>query len=245
MHEFGAPAASQWHNRVLVGNLYTYLGAEDRCRPRKMGYLDSDVVPGADPEVRGEMPRRSADDKEKTHRQILHHAAKEFRARGSAVGIADVMKDLGLTKGGFYRHFDSKDDLFVEAVSLSFKEVGDKLEQVAEASPENSAAAIIKAYLSTEHLRHPETWCALASLAPEIGRMPAKVRKRLDGASILYMERLSKFMHGADAEERRKNFLLLFSGMAGAIAVIRTLSDLEMRDQILAMTREHYLKMFA
>ena len=191
------------------------------------------------------MPRRSAADKEKTHQQILRHASHEFRSRGSAVGIADVMKELGLTHGGFYRHFGSKDDLFVDAIALSFREVGDRLERAAEAAPEgDQTAAIITAYLSKQHLKEPETWCALASLAPDIARMPAPIRKRMDAATLLYMERMSKYMRGADAQERRKNFLLLFSGMAGAIAVIRSLGDAGMRDQALSLARDHYLQIF-
>ena len=192
------------------------------------------------------MPRRSAADKEKTHQQILRHASREFRSRGSAVGIADVMKELGLTHGGFYRHFGSKDDLFVDAIALSFREVGDRLERAAEAAPQGEqTAAIITAYLSKQHLKEPETWCALASLAPDIARMPAPIRKRMDAATMLYMERMSKYMRGADAQEKRKNFLLLFSGMAGAIAVIRSLGDPGMRDQALSLARDHYLQTFS
>ena len=191
------------------------------------------------------MPKRSAADKAKTHQQILKHAAREFRLRGSSVGIADVMKDLGLTHGGFYRHFASKDDLFVDAVSLSFQEIGERLERAAEEAPEGKAAqAIISTYLSAEHLKHPETWCALASLAPEIARMPAATRKRLDSAMMLYMERIAKFMKGRNAQEKRANFLLLFSGMAGAIAMIRSLGEPEMKEQALSLALQHYLQLF-
>ena len=191
------------------------------------------------------MPKRSVADKAKTHEQILKHASREFRRRGSAVGIADVMKELGLTHGGFYRHFSSKDDLFVDAVTLSFKEIGDRLERVAEnAPPGHAAEAVIAAYLSAEHLKHPETWCALASLAPEIARMSAATRKRLDAATMLYMERISKFMKGHSVQEQRENFILLFSGMAGAIAIIRSLGDPALREQALALARKHYLQLF-
>ncbi len=192
------------------------------------------------------MARRSAAEKEKTHQQILRHASREFRARGSAVGIADVMKELGLTQGGFYRHFNSKDDMFIDAVAISFAEVGDRLEKAAEAAePGHRVEAIVDAYLSKDHLSHPETWCALASLAPEIGRMPVAVRKRIDSATQLYMERMSKYMPGSSAQEQRKNFFLLFSGMVGAIALIRSLGDAGMREGALQLAREHHLEVFA
>ena len=134
----------------------------------------------------------------------------------------------------------------MDAIALSFREVGDRLERAAEAAPDGSqTAAIISAYLSKQHLKEPETWCALASLAADIARMPAPIRKRMDAATMLYMERMSKYMPGTDAQERRKNFLLLFSGMAGAVALIRSLGDPSMRDQALSLARDHYLQTFA
>jgi TetR/AcrR family transcriptional repressor of nem operon len=192
------------------------------------------------------MPRRSAEAKAQTHAQILQHASQVFRARGSGVGIGDVMKDLGLTAGGFYRHFESKDDLFVKAVSASLIEIAERLERVALKAPKGrELEAVISAYLSPEHLRHPEAWCALATLAPDVSRLPSAVRRRLDGAMELYQGKLARFMPGADDSERGQQFLILFSGMAGAIAMLRVLGDKVMREQALAMTRNYYLTTFA
>src|SRR5258708_32270300 len=92
--------------------------------------------------------------KAETHQKILSAAARSFREHGSeANGIARLMKELGLTHGGFYRHFDSKDDLYAEALAQGFKEVGDRLTAVAEAAPKaQELRAIIERYLSVEHL---------------------------------------------------------------------------------------------
>lgn len=191
------------------------------------------------------MARRSAADKAETHERIVQHAAKAFREYGSGIGIGEVMKTLGLTHGGFYRHFESKDELLVTAVTKALTEVSERLEQIAEkADPGSQLAAIITAYLSMEHLRHPETWCALATLAPDIGRLPANIRKRLDGALALYIERMAKYMPGDDEAERRKNFIILFSGMSGAMAMSRACGDKDMRERVLATTREYYLATF-
>ena len=192
------------------------------------------------------MGKRSAADKAATHDQILKRAAQAFLAHGSNVGIGEVMKELGLTRGGFYRHFESKDELLVEAVSLSLAAVGDRLEGIAEsAPPDKTLEAIIRAYLSSEHLLHPETWCALAAMAPDLGRQTLAVRKKLDNSLRLYMERMAKYMPGSSAQEQRKNFILLFSGMAGVIAMVRAFGDQGMRDQVLGLAREYYLKTFA
>jgi len=192
------------------------------------------------------MARRSAAEKAETHERIVEHAAKAFREHGTGVGIGEVMKDLGLTHGGFYRHFESKDDLLVAAISAALSEVADRFDRIAEkVEPPEQLAAIITAYLSTEHLRHPETWCALATLAPDIGRQSAAVRKRLDGALTQYMERMSKYMPGANDDERRGTFVVLFSGMSGAMAMARACGDKDMRERILSATRAYYLATFA
>jgi TetR/AcrR family transcriptional repressor of nem operon len=192
------------------------------------------------------MARRSAADKAETHERIIERASRAFREYGSGVGIGEVMKDLGLTHGGFYRHFESKDDLLVEAIARSLDEVTERFIKIAEAAPPGKALeAIITAYLSAEHLRHPETWCALATLAPDIGRQPAAVRKRVDAALQRYMGRMAKYMPGATEDERRRTFVILFSGMSGAMALTRACGDKDMRERVLATTRDYYLATFA
>ncbi len=192
------------------------------------------------------MARRSAADKAETHERIIERASRAFREYGSGVGIGDVMKGLGLTHGGFYRHFESKEDLLVQAIARSLDEVTERFDKIAEAAaPGKALEAIITAYLSAEHLRHPETWCALATLAPDIGRQPAAIRKRVDASLQRYMGRMARYMPGATEDERRRNFVILFSGMSGAMALTRACGDKDMRERVLSTTREYYLSTFA
>jgi TetR/AcrR family transcriptional repressor of nem operon len=136
--------------------------------------------------------------------------------------------------------------LLVEAIARSLDEVTERFDTIAEAAaPGKALEAIITAYLSAEHLRHPETWCALATLAPDIGRQPATIRKRVDVALQRYMGRMSRYMPGATENERRGNFVILFSGMAGAMALTRACGDKDMRERILSTTRDYYLSTFA
>src|SRR3569833_2237309 len=101
--------------------------------------------------------RYSAEHKAKTHDRILSVAARAFREHGGDTsGIGTVMRKVGLQKGGFYRHFKSKDDLFVEAVSRALEETGRCMEEVAKAAPEGQALrAIIERYLSMGHVNTP------------------------------------------------------------------------------------------
>ncbi len=192
------------------------------------------------------MARRTSAEKADTHSAIVKQAAKLFLERGSGVGIADVMEDAGLTHGGFYRHFENKDDLIVEAVSLSLEQLAQRLTRAAErAEPGHELEAIITAYLSNEHLAHPESWCALAALAGDLGRLPARARKRLDAALSEYMGRLIGYMPGQTTDEKRRDFVVLISGMAGAIAMLRAFGDKAMREGALSMVRDYYLTTFA
>lgn len=192
------------------------------------------------------MARRTAAEKADTHARIVKQAARVFRAHGSGVGIAEVMDEVGLTHGGFYRHFEGKEDLLVEAVSLSLHEIAERLVRAAEnAEPGREREAIITTYLSPEHLAHPESWCAIAALAGDIGRAPVAVRKRIDAAMLAFMERLTPYMPGSTDEQRRAAFVVLLSGMSGAIAMIRAFGDKHMRESVLAVVREHYLGAFA
>src|SRR6516225_9614471 len=113
--------------------------------------------------------RYPAERKAETHEKILAAAARSFREHGSEInGIGQVMKELGLTKGGFYRHFESKGDLYAAAVARAFEELGNRLSVVAAAAPKGAGLrAVIQDYLSEKHVNAPGTGCPLAALAPE------------------------------------------------------------------------------
>src|SRR5262249_6437772 len=112
--------------------------------------------------------RYSMEHKAENHEKILSVAARSFREEGGdSSGIGAVMKKVGLTKGGFYRHFESKDDLFVEAIARAFDEMGSSLLEVAKSAPEGQALrAIIEHYLSARHVKSPGTGCVVAALGP-------------------------------------------------------------------------------
>jgi TetR/AcrR family transcriptional repressor of nem operon len=193
-----------------------------------------------------DMARRTAAEKAGTHAAIVRKAARLFLERGSGVGIADVMEEAGLTHGGFYRHFENKDDLIVEAVSLALRDLSERLTRAAQhAEQGRELEAIITSYLSSEHLAHPESWCALAALAGDLGRLPSRARKRLDSALTEYMGRLIGYMPGSTADEKQRNFIVLISGMAGAVAMLRVFGEKSAREAALSMVRDYYLKTFS
>jgi TetR/AcrR family transcriptional repressor of nem operon len=191
--------------------------------------------------------RYSVEHKAQNHENILSVAARSFREHGGdSSGIGTVMKKVGLTKGGFYRHFKSKDDLFVEAVARAFDEMGRGMLEIAKSAPEGQALrAMIEYYLSVRHANSPGTGCVVAALAPELARKPLSVRKRIEASLDAYRERLLPFVPGKTREEKLTKCRLLFSGMAGVLMMARISSNPQVREQRLTEARNFFIHSFA
>jgi TetR/AcrR family transcriptional regulator, transcriptional repressor for nem operon len=115
--------------------------------------------------------------KAKTHDRIVKLASKRFRQQGLAgIGIAELMKEAGLTVGGFYKHFDSRDDLVAEAVSSAFGGWKRRVDASKSGGPSASLAKLIDDYLNEAHRDNPGTGCAFSALAPEIARSDKRTR---------------------------------------------------------------------
>ncbi len=114
--------------------------------------------------------RYQPEHKLETHQKIVKDASRRVRAEGlNGAAVVAVMRDTGLTHGGFYKHFGSKDDLLVESLSQAFREFTDDLVRAAEQSPPGEAwKTIVKTYLRPELCNHPERGSPLAALAPEL-----------------------------------------------------------------------------
>jgi TetR/AcrR family transcriptional repressor of nem operon len=191
--------------------------------------------------------RYSAEHKAQNHEKILSVAARSFRERGGdSSGIGTVMKKVGLKKGGFYRHFKSKDDLFVEAVARALDETGRGMVEVAKSVPEGQALrAIIDRYLSVGHANSPGSGCVRAALGPELARKPVAVRRRIEALLEAYRERLLPFVPGRTREDKQAKIRLLFPSMAGVLMMARVSSDPQKREQILMEARSFFIKCFA
>jgi len=184
--------------------------------------------------------------KQETRERIVRAASRHFRRRGGkGVAIADLMSNLDLTHGGFYRHFDNKEQLMVEAVAKGFEDVrANFLAAVKEAPPADQLKAFIEEYLSLDHCANPADGCPIAALASEIARYPRTLRVKIDRAMREHIETLAKFVPGATEEERQRNCLVLVSGMSGALTMARTTADPELRKTILKAAKEFYIKTF-
>jgi TetR/AcrR family transcriptional repressor of nem operon len=183
--------------------------------------------------------RYDTDQKERTHRQILAEAADAIRRKGpDRVGVAEVMSKLGLTHGGFYAHFASKDDLIAQAITSMFDQgYGNFLRRTEGLEPQQGLAAYVDWYLSTAHRDAPNGGCPLAAVSGDLPRLPEAARVRysegVERLAAALAQRLRK-LKAANAEALAFSAL---SEMAGALTFARAILDRERSDQILKASR--------
>jgi len=174
-------------------------------------------------------------DKENTHRRIVRIAAKRFREHGlEGIGIADVMKEAGLTVGGFYKHFGSRDELVAEALASSTGTWRKRVEAASGAGKPLSYEQLVRDYLSHEHRDNPGEGCIFASLAPDIARTGKTTRAAATARVEKNFELFTAALGGKDKREARAQAILTFSALVGAMALARTVSDNSLSREILA-----------
>ena len=190
--------------------------------------------------------RYDSDHKARTHRRIVRNASRKLRAKGlNGPAVSTLMKASGLTHGGFYRHFGSRDDLVAEAIEESLQELRDRLIAAAkDAEPGEGWKAMVRSYLSLERCDHADDGCPIAALAPDIARMRPAIKLRSSEAILKFRQEILPFMPGKDAGEKATNFLFILSSMVGTIAVARTMPDAVVRQRILNTVRDHLLTSF-
>jgi TetR/AcrR family transcriptional repressor of nem operon len=180
------------------------------------------------------------------HQKIVKDASRRLRSEGlTGAAVSAVMRDAGLTHGGFYKHFRSKDELVLESLREAFAEVVASLVKAAEeARPQSGWKAIVKTYLSAEHCDHPERGCPLAALAPELARAGKEINGQILAEMTNYKDRMLRFMPGRRAADKERAFVVIFSTMVGAVEIGRMMPDPAARERLLASTRDFLLRSF-
>jgi TetR/AcrR family transcriptional repressor of nem operon len=161
--------------------------------------------------------------------RILTEAGRLFREKGfGAVSVAEVMSAAGLTHGGFYGHFRSKDDLIAQVISQA--EVGQ--------SVTTGLDAWIDAYLSASHCDHPETGCPTAALAGQMRDQSPAARSAMAKQLSSQIERFAQAMPGVDQAQRRRAAIGRWSAMVGALILARSIDDPALSQELLTETRQ-------
>ena len=173
--------------------------------------------------------RKSREEAARTRERIVTAAAKEFRKNGIvATGLADLMKAAGLTHGGFYKHFESKDQLVTEACAEAVESLIGKV--TAAASGGLGAAAT---YLSTHHRDDPAAGCPISAIGSELGRSDEKTRAVATDGFLRLVEIFAGEFGETPPEVARRKAVVAVSTMIGALTVSRMVTDPELSTEIL------------
>jgi TetR/AcrR family transcriptional regulator, transcriptional repressor for nem operon len=168
--------------------------------------------------------------------RILDAATALFREHGfDGIGVADLMKQAGLTHGGFYGQFESKDDLVVQACARSFAASHKRWLHDIETSPD-PLRAIVKRYLSMRHRDEPGQGCTLTTVAVDAPRRGRALQRAFTDGLRPYINMLGRLLPGRRAEVRRQRALVAMSTLVGAIVLARAVDDRALSDEILAAT---------
>ena len=197
--------------------------------------------------------RRTKQAKQQTHERIVAAATRRFRAGGIAgVGVADVMGEAGLTHGGFYAHFASKDALVAEACGVGLAQSRERIIRKIRREPaERRLSAYIDLYLSAEHRDHPEAGCVMPTLSGEVARSSGAVRAAFTQAYNDYRAALASLLadtdnadEGGETFEASEEAMVLLAGLAGTMLLARAVDDPALSERMLRINREFYKHAF-
>jgi TetR/AcrR family transcriptional regulator, transcriptional repressor for nem operon len=183
--------------------------------------------------------------KQLTHERIVETAARALRSTGfDGVGVADVMKQAGLTHGGFYAHFPSRDVLLAEALERAGQDSRDRMQRTiaaGEARGTSRFRALVEGYLSERHLKSPESGCPVAALASEMPRQPEAVR---DAGAVRVKALLATVDAALPAGHPEGTAAAVAGQLVGALQLARALGDNAQGRRHLAAARRFLLDQF-
>ncbi|HJW41040.1 MAG TPA: TetR/AcrR family transcriptional regulator [Rhizomicrobium sp.] len=177
--------------------------------------------------------------KDETHRALLKAAARQLRAEGpDRLSVSGVMKSAGLTHGGFYAHFKSKDALLNETLADVFARSRRRVEKLLDGLPPRHAlATYIDFYVGEAHRDDTANGCAITALNSDMPRQSRKFRAAFEAGVKAMADGLAKRLTAAGVADAEKLAPSLLAAMAGAVALSRTISDRGLSNELLASTR--------
>lgn len=168
--------------------------------------------------------------------RVVRTAAARFRESGiDGIGVADLMKEAGLTHGGFYRHFASRDELVAEAVERALLDGGRAVQAVEnlQQSPAAVLALLVDGYLSAAHRDSLATSCAVTTLAGDVARSNERARSAYTQQVGSYLALLTKLIAGEKQKSKRMKAIAALSTLVGAVSMARAVNDEKLSREIL------------
>lgn len=187
--------------------------------------------------------RYSREHKLETHARIVKRASVRLREKGAhGIGVADLMKDAGLTHGGFYAHFDSREALVIEAFAHAMDRSSERWRKLAEQTPpDQRVAAIVDSYLTPAHRDDPGHGCAIPTLGAEIARESPKTRKAFAAKLEQLIDTLAAQIPDVSRKAARKQATAVIATMIGTLVMARVAGNGDFSEEILNAGREAVL----
>lgn len=187
--------------------------------------------------------RYSREHKQETHDRIVKKASVRLREKGAhGIGVADLMKEAGLTHGGFYAHFDSREALVIEAFGYAMDRSMEHWRKLTgEAAPEKRLALVAESYLSTLHRDNPGHGCSIPALGAEIARESPKTRKAFAGKLDQMIEMMTDYIPNMPRKAARRQAIATLATMVGTMLLARTAGSNELSDEVLKAGRDSAL----
>lgn len=181
---------------------------------------------------------------ELNRQRTVETAARLFRERGfDGVGIAQLMEEVGLTHGGFYGQFSSKEDLMAEACAKALQDSVQRWREIRDRAPGKALAGIASLYVSPGHRDHPGEGCVLPALAVDAARQGLPVRSVVTDAARELISFLAEIIPGRTAKARRGQALANCAAMVGAVVLARAVTDAQLSDEILEAVHTQITKL--
>ena len=187
--------------------------------------------------------RYSREHKLETHARIVRKASVRLREKGAhGIGVADLMKDAGLTHGGFYAHFDSREALVIEAFTHAMDRATERWRKLVEqAPPEKRLAMIVNTYLTPLHRDDPGHGCSIPALGAEIARESPKTRRAFAGRLEQMIDTLAAQLPGVPRKAARKQAMAAIATMMGTLVLARVAGSGDFSDELLGAGRDAVL----
>jgi TetR/AcrR family transcriptional repressor of nem operon len=188
--------------------------------------------------------RKSKVETARTRERIVKAAGTEFRANGfSEAALARVMAAAGLTHGGFYRHFSSKDQLVLEACGKTISSLVAGLELLIDGKPrEQALPLLVHHYVSRAHRDQPGTGCPLAALGSELARRDKRTRHAAMEGFLQLSRLIASHLETVPFRKRAERSMAIVSAMVGAVTLARIAPDSRISDSVLAATRDYIIQ---
>jgi TetR/AcrR family transcriptional regulator, transcriptional repressor for nem operon len=187
--------------------------------------------------------RYSREHKLETHARIVKKASVRLREKGAhGIGVADLMKEAGLTHGGFYAHFDSREALVIEAFTHAMDRSTERWRKLAEQTPpEKRLSMIVNTYLTPLHRDDPGHGCSIPALGAEIARESPKTRRAFSGRLEQMIDTLAAQLPGVPRKAARKQAMAAIATMMGTLVLARVAGNGDFSDELLDAGRDAVL----